>query len=310
MIYTLTMNTALDLFIELDSFEMDNINRSNYDEITENGKGINVSIVLKHYGIDSKALGFIAGFTGKFIESKLSERKIDNDFIEVSGKTRVNVFTKVNDIDSEFKLINKGPIIDKDSKEQLLSQLSLLTSDDMIIISGSLARGIHEDFIIEVCQLLSNNKVKYVLDSSYKVVMEILKYNPYLLKPNIEELEIFFDKKFRNEKEIIDACLELINQGAQNVLLSLGSSGSIFINSQNIFKVNAPLGKVINTACSGDTLLGTFIAKTETGSTIEESLKYASAAASSTAFSTGITDFKDVNDLIKQIDIQSLNGGS
>lgn len=301
MIYTLTMNAAIDLFIEVDNVEFDAVNRSNYDELQPNGKGVNVSLIMKQLGISTTALGFVGGFTGNYIIDELKKKKINTDFVEVKDNTRVNVFTRVLSKNDEFKLVNKGPRITDSQKEELLVILNKLTKKDMLIISGSLPKGIEPTFLKEVVKLLSENDVKFVLDTSYEIVMELLKYKPYLLKPNIDELQIWTNTNINTQDLMVKTCKELVSQGAQRVLLSLGGEGAIYVDAEEAYFTNAPKGKVVNTACSGDTLLGSFLAKLAQGIEIGEALPFSVAAGSSTAFLPGLTDFSDVEELQRQI---------
>lgn len=306
MIYTLTMNAAIDLFIEIDKVEFDSVNRSNYDELQPNGKGVNVSLIMKKLGITTTALGYVGGFTGNYIIDELNNQNIHEKFIKVEQSTRVNVFTRVLSKNDEFKLVNKGPRINEKEKADMLKVIETLSSDDMLIISGSLPKGIEPEYLMEIVKILHKNKVQFILDTSYEIVMDLLPYRPFLLKPNTDEISIWTNSEFKNRIEMIRVCKTLIKKGAQRVLLSLGAEGAMYIDEEDVYLVNAPKGNVVNTACSGDTLLGTFIAQLEKGQTIEEILPFAVAAGSSTAFRPGLTDFSDVSELMKQIKIEKL----
>ncbi|MBC1505364.1 PfkB family carbohydrate kinase, partial [Listeria booriae] len=164
--YTCTLNLAIDLFIETDSLKPFVVNRTKDDDIQANGKGVNVSLVLKMLGICNTALGFKAGFTGQYIEDFLKEKEISSDFIEVPGLTRINVFTQVNDAQEEFKLVNKGPVIPNESIHQFLKQIEQLKAGDFLCVSGSLPRGISQDILVEIARRCYNQKVSLVIDSS------------------------------------------------------------------------------------------------------------------------------------------------
>ncbi|MCF1684767.1 1-phosphofructokinase [Tetragenococcus halophilus] len=302
--YTCTLNLAIDLFIETDELKPFVVNRTKDDDIQANGKGVNVSLILKMLGIDSTALGFQAGFTGNYIEDFLQEKQINADFVEVPGFTRINVFTQVNQTKEEYKLVNKGPRISKEAIQKLLDQIRNLQAGDYLCVSGSFPQGVSSSVLVDIAKVCYERKVHLIIDSSYLDVMDCLTYQPFLLKPNEEELALWFGKKIETQEDYIFYGKELLKQGAENVLISLGSEGAILLNKEGVFGGNTPEGKVVNTACSGDTLLGTFLAGILKEKTIEDNLKLSLAAGSSTAFRKGLTDFSDVDDLQRQITIQ------
>ncbi|MBC1742681.1 1-phosphofructokinase [Listeria welshimeri] len=302
-IYTCTLNLAIDLFIETDSLKPFVVNRTKDDDIQANGKGVNVSLVLKMLGICNTALGFKAGFTGQYIEDFLKEKEISSDFIEVPGLTRINVFTQVNDVQEEFKLVNKGPVIPNESIHQFLKQIEQLKAGDILCVSGSLPRGISQDILVEIARRCYNQKVSLVIDSSYQKVLECLIYKPFLLKPNEEELAAWFNVPINSKKDYLYYGKKLLELGAQNVLLSLGGEGAYLFSGNSILYGNSPKGKVVNTACAGDTLLGTFLGGVLKKESLSMTLKKSLAAGSSTAFRQGLTDFSDVEILEQEIAI-------
>ena len=303
-IYTCTLNLAIDLFIETDTMEPFTVNRTKDDDIQANGKGVNVSLILKMLGVDTTALGFRAGFTGNYIEDYLQEKEISTDFIEVPGMTRINVFTQVNQTKEEYKLVNQGPEIPQEKVEVFLDQIRNLQAEDYLCISGSLPRGIESTILVDISRICQERDVHLIIDSSYKEIMDCLSYHPFLLKPNEEELASWFGEIIDSEEAYLFYGQQLIKAGAQNVLLSLGSGGAIFFSQTKIIRGNSPIGKVVNTACAGDTLLGTFLAGYLTEQPLEETLRKCLAAGSSTAFRKGLTDFSDVKELSKQIEIK------
>ncbi|MCB6915799.1 1-phosphofructokinase [Enterococcus avium] len=303
-IYTCTLNLAIDLFIETDTMEPFTVNRTKDDDIQANGKGVNVSLILKMLGVDTTALGFRAGFTGNYIEDYLQEKEISTDFIEVPGMTRINVFTQVNQTKEEYKLVNQGPEIPQEKVEVFLDQIRNLQAEDYLCISGSLPRGIESTILVDISRICQERDVHLIIDSSCKEIMDCLPYHPFLLKPNEEELASWFGEIIDSEEAYLFYGQQLIKAGAQNVLLSLGSGGAIFFSQTKIIRGNSPIGKVVNTACAGDTLLGTFLAGYLTEQPLEETLRKSLAAGSSTAFRKGLTDFSDVKELSKQIEIK------
>ena len=306
MIYTCTMNPAIDHFIETDSYYPKQVNRTNSSELQPNGKGVNISFVLKMLNIENTALGFVGDFTGKFIETELFKNDIESDFIDVKGMTRVNVFTNVLKENTEYKLVNKGPKVDNFNVEELLKKIKAFQKNDILFISGSLPEGVNEDIFIEISKIAQDIGFKLILDISSKKLLACLSYNPYCIKPNEQELASWFGKEKMTETELIYYGKELVKRGAQKVLVSLGEYGCLYIDKEQCLHSSAPAGKVVNTACSGDTLLGTFIGCLYQGNTEKEALITAVAAGSSTAFTTWLTDFSDVNELKKQIKVKKI----
>ncbi|WP_086349596.1 1-phosphofructokinase [Candidatus Enterococcus clewellii] len=305
-IYTCTMNLAIDLFIETDSLQPDSVNRSVDDDIQANGKGVNVSLILKQMGLNSTALGFSGGFTGAYIDQFLVEKEIQTDFVEVEGMTRINVFTQVNHPKSEYKLVNKGPDIPEEKITQLLAQIRRIPTDSYLCVSGSLPQGVQPDIIQKISEITAQNGVHLIVDTSYREVLDTLKYKPFLLKPNEEELAEWFGKEQLTFDECIMYGKKLVAAGAENVLVSLGGEGGLYITKDAVYSGNAPKGHVVNTACAGDTLLGCFIGNYLKGLSPEANLTYSLAAASSTAFQKGLTDFSDVAALSQQIKVRKL----
>lgn len=307
MIYTCTLNPAIDLFVATDDLLPNTVNRTSQEDYQANGKGVNVSIILKRLGVDSTALGFIAGFTGKYIEDELHKMGIQTDFIEIDGITRINMFVRTKD--DEYKIVNRGPFVEDSYRNEMLKKIESLPDECTLFVSGSVPRGIEDEIYFEIAKIAQAKNIELILDISSKVLLDCLEYQPFLIKPNREELAHIYDKTELSDDEVIELGYDLLRKGAQRALISLGSKGAIYIDKSQVVKVNSPKGKVINTACSGDTMLAMFVQKIKTGTTVEQALIYASAAGSSTAFSVGLSDLKDVEELKKQINSKILKGG-
>ncbi|MBD9766346.1 1-phosphofructokinase [Enterococcus faecium] len=303
-IYTCTMNLAIDLFIETEEIHPFMVNRTKEDDIQANGKGVNVSLVLKMLDFPSTALGFSAGFTGKYIEDYLQQKQIQTDFIEVPGMTRINVFTQVNQTGEEYKLVNQGPEIPQTAVHNFLNQIRALQAEDYLCVSGSLPRGLSPKVLIEISRICQEKGIHLIIDSSDQEAMDCLPYRPFLLKPNEEELSSWFGRKMVTDEDYFVYGQRLVELGAENVLLSLGEKGAILFTKDRVFRGNSPKGKVVNTACAGDTMLGAFLAGYMNRRPLDETLRKSIAAGSSTAFRKGLTDFLDVEELSKQIKIK------
>ncbi|EMF0306128.1 MULTISPECIES: 1-phosphofructokinase [Enterococcus] len=303
-IYTCTMNLAIDLFIETEEMHPFMVNRTKEDDIQANGKGVNVSLVLKMLDFPSTALGFSAGFTGKYIEDYLQQKQIQTEFIEVPGMTRINVFTQVNQTGEEYKLVNQGPEIPQTAVHNFLNQIRALQAEDYLCVSGSLPRGLSPKVLIEISRICQEKGIHLIIDSSDQEAMDCLPYRPFLLKPNEEELSSWFGRKMVTDEDYFVYGQRLVELGAENILLSLGEKGAILFTKDRVFRGNSPKGKVVNTACAGDTMLGAFLAGYMNRRPLDETLRKSIAAGSSTAFRKGLTDFLDVEELSKQIKIR------
>ncbi|HGF7254749.1 TPA: 1-phosphofructokinase [Enterococcus faecium] len=303
-IYTCTMNLAIDLFIETEEMHPFMVNRTKEDDIQANGKGVNVSLVLKMLDYPSTALGFSAGFTGKYIEDYLQKKQIQTEFIEVPGMTRINVFTQVNQTREEYKLVNQGPEIPQTAVHNFLNQIRALQAEDYLCVSGSLPRGMSPKVLVEISRICQEKRIHLIIDSSDQEVMDCLPYRPFLLKPNEEELSSWFGRKMVTDEDYFVYGQRLVELGAENVLLSLGEKGAILFTKDRVIRGNSPKGKVVNTACAGDAMLGTFLAEYMNRRPLDETLRKSIAAGSSTAFRKGLTDFLDVEELSKQIKIK------
>lgn len=294
MIYTITLNPAIDLVIITKKLESNTVNRTENFELQPNGKGVNVSFILKKMGIKNMATGIGGGFTLDYITAGLEEKGIKTKFLKVKEPTRINVFTRVLDQNVEYKEVNPGPEVGQEVQDKFLKYLKdTLKADDTLIISGSFSRGIKAEYLVEIAKITAEKKVKLVIDSSSKVVLDTLEYQPYLLKPNDQELASFFDLNEKlDQKKIIELARKLISAGCQNVLVSLGENGAALINKDHAYFGNAPKIQALNTAGAGDTMLGTFIGEKEKDKSDTAALKSAIAGGSDTASRSGLTDFK------------------
>lgn len=306
MIYTCTMNPAIDHFIETNSYYPKSVNRTNSSELQPNGKGVNISFVLNMLNIENTAIGFIGGFTGSYIEAELNNSGILTSFIKIEEQTRINVFTNVLEENTEYKLVNKGPKVNNIKTTELLKKISQFQEDDILFVSGSLPEGVEENIYIEISKVAQEKGIKLILDVSSKNLLDCLPYKPYCIKPNDEELATWFGKENLTETELIYYGEKLVKLGAQRVLVSLGEDGCLYFDEKKALLSSAPNGIVVNTACSGDALLGTFVGHLYHGETEEEALKNAVAAGSSTAFTTWLTDFSDIYELKKQIKVKKI----
>ena len=309
MIYTLTLNPAIDLFIKTQTMAPNTVNRTDSYDIQANGKGVNVSCILKRRGVDNVALGVGGGFTLDYIADFLTEQGIRNHFYKDAGFTRINVFTRVVSDHNEYKLVNPGPEISAETLKQLYQQLTTLGADDWLCVSGSFARGIEPSFLLQLGKLSRENGFALIIDSSYPEAVKALAYQPLLVKPNDAELMSWFNQSGEADlATMVKLGHKALAAGAQNVLVSLGAAGALFMNQNVTLVGNAPKIDVLNTAGAGDTMLGTFLAGLYQKQDLADTLKLAIAAGSDTARRAWITDFNETDELLTQIKIKKLEG--
>lgn len=301
MIYTLTLNPAIDYYMSMENFQLGSLNSLEEGYTLPGGKGINVSKVLKNFSVESKALGFVGGFTGDYIKKHLNEYEIENDFIELQENTRINIKLKTKD--SETEIAGKSPTISKENIEELLKKFEEIKKDDVVILSGSVPNSISKSIYADIIKLLPKD-CKVILDTRGLPFVEGLKEGVFLTKPNNHELEEFFNRKLNNIEEIIQAGKDLQALGSKNVLISLGKDGSILITEKEVYIGNAPQGKLISSVGAGDSMVAGVVYGIAKGMTLEGSYKYGIASGSSTAFSEGLTTFEGMNSLLNKIEIK------
>ena len=300
MIYTITFNPALDYIVKMDEFNLGNVNRSNNEFVYAGGKGINVSIVLNNLGVKSKALGFIAGFTGEEIERRVREFGCDTEFIKLKeGMSRINVKIKA-DVESEIN--GGGPDISSDALEELYKKLDTLTVGDILVLAGSIPKTMPTDVYERIMERLQEKNIKFIVDTTGESLLKVLKYNPFLIKPNHHELGELFGVKLNSKEEIIEYAKKLKDMGAQNVIISMAGDGAILIDSNGgVTTSNVPKGVVKNSVGAGDSMVAGFIAGYLNSEKIEDGFKLGVATGSASAFSEGLATKDYVYELLNQI---------
>lgn len=309
MIYTVTFNPSLDYVVFVDELNIGQIQRTDKYELIAGGKGINVSYVLKQLETDSIALGFVAGSTGESLKSMVREYGLNEEFIELGqGLTRINTKIRSNKNAKgylETDINADGPVITDDEVNKLFDRLTTLDKNDVVIISGSVPKSISPEKYGQLVKLCSQNGVKVVVDVSGSYLAEALKGQPWLVKPNKEELEDFFDIDINDDRIIEDCALRLKESGASNVLVSLGDDGAmLFTEDGNKYRSDAPKGEVISTVGAGDSMVAGFVAKYLESQSMCEALKYGVASGSATSFLTGLAGKNDIEKLIGDIKCQ------
>jgi 1-phosphofructokinase len=292
MIYTVTFNPSVDYVMHTDKLEYGIVNRSASEEIYFGGKGINVSLVLNELGVRSKALGFVAGFTGAAIENGIRKMGIDTDFIHLDGGfSRINIKIKSGE---ETELNAQGPYIDENAVNKLFMKLDALNDGDILVLAGSIPKSLPDDIYEKILGFLADRKIKAVVDAEKNLLKNTLKYKPFLIKPNNFELEQLFGEKMENDEEIVSAALKLQQMGALNVLVSMGERGAILVDENNEVHKALPIcGTVKNSVGAGDSMIAGFLAGMENGD-YEYALRLGNATGAATAFSSGLAKREDI----------------
>lgn len=300
MIYTVTFNPALDYVVETEELTPGMVNRTNKENIFYGGKGINVSTVLHTLGIKNVALGFVAGFTGTEIERGVTAQGITTDFIYLEeGMSRINIKIKSKE---ETEINGQGPAISDQALKELFEKLNRLQDGDMLVLAGSIPSTMPDDSYEQIMAGLKEKKIQVIVDATKDLLRNVLKYRPFLVKPNNYELGQLFGVVLKNDKEIEHYAKELQKQGARNVLVSMAGDGAILLDETGkCYKIGVPNGIVKNSVGAGDSMVAGFIAGYSIKKEYEFALKMGAAAGSATAFSYGLASREKIEELLQHI---------
>ena len=300
MIYTITFNPALDYIVKMDNFNLGSVNRTIDEAVYAGGKGINVSIVLNNLEVKSKALGFIAGFTGDEIERRVKEFGCDTDFIKLKeGMSRINVKVKA-EVESEIN--GGGPAISEEALNELYARLDNLKNDDILVLAGSIPSTMPTDIYERIMEKLQDRGVKFIVDTTGDSLLRVLKYKPFLIKPNHHELGELFNTKLESKEEVIEYAKKLKDMGSENVIISMAGDGAVLINSNGeVTTSNVPKGVVKNSVGAGDSMVAGFITGFLKEKNVEQGFKLGVATGSASAFSEGLATKDYVYELLNQI---------
>ena len=300
MIYTVTFNPALDYILELDKLEIGKIQKSKTELILPGGKGINVSTVLTNLEVDNIALGYKAGFVGAEIERLLKNMNVKTDFIDLEeGNSRINV--KISG-EEETAINTNGPKISENKILELLEKLKTLNENDYLVLSGSIPSSIKDDIYEKICSIVKKQNVKIVVDATKNLLVQALKYNPFLIKPNNEELGEIFGVEIHTKEDAYIYGKKLKEKGARNVLVSMGKMGAALIDEENKeYFLKSPEGKRVNTVGSGDSMVAGFIAGYLKYKNYNDALKMGVSAGSASALSKYLATKEEVYNLFNNI---------
>lgn len=301
MIYTITFNPALDYIVRLDTLKTGTINRTEQEYILGGGKGINVSIVLNNLGMETTALGFIAGFTGNEIVRQLNDFGVRESFVRLQeGLTRINV--KVKATDEETEINGRGPIVSDYELNELYAQLDGLTESDTLVLAGSIPSSLPSDMYEIIMKRLEGKGIRIVVDATKDLLTRVLPYKPFLIKPNNHELSEIIGRTLSTQDDLVAAAKELQAKGAQHVLISMAGDGAILVAADGtVYTSPAPQGELINSVGAGDSMVAGFITGfTKTGN-LQEALYWGIATGSASAYSENLATEPEVLQLLQTI---------
>lgn len=298
MIYTVTLNPSLDYIVKTDRFQMGMINRTKDDMILAGGKGINVSAVLAGLDMPSIAFGFTGGFTGTEIERILDAKHVSHDFVHIQENSRINVKIEA---DKETQINGAGPDVSEGNMQELYQKLDLLKNGDVLVMSGSVPSSVPHHVYAEMMKRLQGKGILCAVDAEKDLQSETLPYRPFLIKPNIEELEMLFHKEIHTEGEIMLYARQLQDRGACNVLVSRGGNGACLLTEKgSAYSLPAPQGAPVNTVGAGDSMIAGFLYGYMKTQDYIYALKAGICAGSASAFSDQLASKKEILDLIDQ----------
>ena len=298
MICTVTFNPSLDYIVSVEDFKLGLTNRTSSELMLPGGKGINVSTVLMNLGIENTALGFMAGFVGDEIVRKLEEMGVKSDFIRIpEGVSRINL--KLKSIDGT-EINGMGPEISAEKVQELMKKLDTLREGDVLFLAGSIPSSMPDDMYQKIMAKLDGKGVMIVVDATRDLLLNVLEYHPFLIKPNNHELGELFGVTLENDQQIEQYARKLQDMGAQNVLISMAADGAMLITKEGeMYRIGIAKGKTVNSVGAGDSMVAGFLASYTKEQNYQKALKYGTAAGGATAQSEGLATIGLVEKLYK-----------
>ncbi|MGN9169168.1 1-phosphofructokinase [Paenibacillus polymyxa] len=300
MIYTVTLNPSIDYIVEVDDLKLGDLNRMKRDLKLPGGKGINVSRVLNQLGADSTAIGFLGGFTGRFIDDTLREESIKTDFVMIEDDTRINIKLKHGD---ETEINGLGPAIREQEADALVQKLASLQKNDIVVLSGSIPPSLGGDFYERLIRVCQQTGAEFVIDTTGGALMKALVHKPLLIKPNHHELAELFGVTIHSEEQIVTYGRKLLEAGAKNVLISMAGEGALFITADEVYHANVPAGMVKNSVGAGDSMIAGFVGTLALHGDPIEAFRAGVASGSATAFSDDLATREKIEQLRPQVTI-------
>lgn len=305
MIYTVTVNPAIDYIVQLKQLTLGEVNRMDYDNKLPGGKGINVSRILKELGHDNTALGFLGGFTGEFVDHSLQELGLRTNFTKIAADTRINVKVKAQ---TETEINGQGPQITADEVQAFSDQFEQLTPADTVIFAGSLVPSLSNDFYLDLIKIIRSKGAQFVIDTTGESLMKTLSEHPLVVKPNNHELADLFGVELNSIADIVKYARKLLELGAQHVLVSMAADGGLMVTKDHVYRSKAPKGTVINSVGAGDSMIAGFTGTFARTQDPQEAFKYGLACGSATTFSEDLATSEKIKEILPQIEITEWEG--
>ena len=298
MIYTVTFNPSIDYIVDVKNFELGSVNRTSAELMFPGGKGINVSMVLSNLGFENTALGFLAGFTGKSVQKMLEVNGVNADFIEVEeGLTRINVKIRAQ---QESEINGMGPAIKESDIKKLYEKLDNIKDGDILVLAGSIPAVMPETMYSDIMEHLKDKDVKIVVDATKDLLLNVLKYKPFFIKPNNHELGEIFDVELNTRDEVVPYAKKMQEKGARNVLVSMAGEGAVLVAEDGqVYKSPCPEGKVKNSVGAGDSMVAGFIAGYLESGDYKKALNKGLVTGSASAFIDNLATKEEVEELEK-----------
>ncbi|AHH06692.1 1-phosphofructokinase [Borrelia crocidurae DOU] len=303
MIYTLTLNPAIDYKIVVEGFQQERLNHVVESSFLAGGKGINVSNVLKNFQMESIAFGFLGGFTGDYIKSYLNLMKIRHNFVNISDNTRINI--KMMSYGKETEINGNSPVILEKDFGSLIVKLKELDMG-ILVMSGSIPSSLGFRAYNEIVENLSSN-LRVIVDTSGPALQEIIKIKPFLIKPNINELKELLGINLTSDKDLINVGHKLVEKGVQNIIISMGGEGAIFINNQDVYIASVPKIDSLSTIGAGDSVVAGFVYAYHKGHSFGDSFKFAVASGTATAFKGQLCNLDDVKGILSKVNLEKIS---
>lgn len=300
MIYTVTFNPSLDYIVSMNGFELGRTNRTTGEQMFPGGKGINVSIVLGNLGIENTALGFTAGFTGEQIEREVQKIGLRTDFIHIEeGFSRINV--KLKDYDGT-EINGMGPEIGEMHVKELFGKLDRLGAGDILVLAGSIPKSLPDSIYSDILGRLQDKGVLFVVDATKDLLLNVLQYKPFLIKPNNYELGEIFDVTLETREEVVPYARKLQEKGARNVLVSMAGQGAVLVDEKNaVHMLAAPQGKLVNAVGAGDSMVAGFVAGWTRRQDYDHAFRMGIAAGSASAFSELLATRQEIEQVFEAL---------
>ena len=300
MIYTVTFNPSLDYIVSMNGFELGRTNRTTGEQMFPGGKGINVSIVLGNLGIENTALGFTAGFTGEQIEREVQKIGLRTDFIHIEeGFSRINV--KLKDYDGT-EINGMGPEIGEMHVKELFGKLDRLGAGDILVLAGSIPKSLPDSIYSDILGRLQDKGVLFVVDATKDLLLNVLQYKPFLIKPNNYELGEIYDVTLETREEVVPYARKLQEKGARNVLVSMAGQGAVLVDEKNaVHMLAAPQGKLVNAVGAGDSMVAGFVAGWTKQQDYDYAFRMGIAAGSASAFSELLATRQEIEQVFEAL---------